>query len=30
MGPYDVPGWMGWVIAGVGLLIVTVGAILLA
>lgn len=27
---YDVPAWLGWVIAGVGLVIVTVGAILLA
>ncbi len=30
MGSYDVPGWMGWVIAGVGVLVVTVSAILLA
>ncbi len=30
MGPREVPEWMGWVIAGVGVLIVAVGAILLA
>ncbi|MDR7321902.1 hypothetical protein J2S44_002152 [Catenuloplanes niger] len=27
---YDVPGWLGWVIAGVGLLVLTASAILLA
>ncbi|MDR7278500.1 hypothetical protein J2S41_005278 [Catenuloplanes atrovinosus] len=27
---YDVPAWLGWVIAGVGLLVVTASAILLA
>ncbi|MDQ0366174.1 hypothetical protein J2S42_002843 [Catenuloplanes indicus] len=27
---YDVPGWLGWVIAGVGVLVLTASAILLA
>ena len=27
---YDVPAWLGWLIAAVGLLVVTVSAILLA
>jgi hypothetical protein len=30
MGSYNIPGWMGWVIAGVGLLVITASAILLA
>ncbi|MDP9791658.1 hypothetical protein J2S43_000170 [Catenuloplanes nepalensis] len=27
---YDMPGWLGWVIAGVGVLVLAASAILLA